>query len=73
MDAAHAALLVRRASGIHAVVLTTTPPEADEGHQRGELLRVDRREVEQDVDRLGHRCGHVGGGVVDDLVGAGEA
>ena len=57
-------------AGIHTVVLTMTPPSADEAGQRGELLGLDRGEVQQDVDRLGHRGGHLDGGVVDDLVGA---
>ena len=57
-------------AGIHTVVLTTTPPSRTRPASVANSSGSDRGEVEQYVDRLGHRCGHVGGGVVDDLVGA---
>ena len=57
-------------AGIHTVVLTMTPPSLTRAASARELLRGDRGQVEQHVDRLADRGGHVAGGVVDDLVGA---
>ena len=69
VDAAHATRLVARGGHPHGGV-DDHASVTDQGGQRRELLGGDRREVEQDVDRLGHCGAHVGGGVVDDLVRA---
>src|SRR4051794_21719145 len=46
-------------AGIHTVVLTTTPPGAHDSDHRLERVGGDWGEVEQHVDRLGHRRGYV--------------
>ena len=69
VDAAHAPVLVGRGGHPHGGV-DDDPSVADPGGQRGELLRVDRGQVEQHVDRLADPGADVACGVVDDLVGS---
>jgi hypothetical protein len=46
-----------------------TPPSPTRAAKCGELIGIDRGEVEQHVDRLADRFAHLARGVVDDLVG----
>lgn len=67
VDAAHAAFLVGRSGHPHRRVHHDTAV-ADHTCQRGQLRRIDRREVEHDVGRLSQ----FGKAVAEKLIGAGR-